>query len=75
MISPQLLNAYWSRRRQGDRAYRLAQQAGVHPSVFSALLNESVPVRRGDQRVVRIGEVLGVPADQCFADEHKAVTA
>jgi len=66
LISPQLRDAYWRARQSGRRAYQLARDAELNPSVFSALLNESIPVRQGDPRVVRIGAVLGVPAERCF---------
>jgi hypothetical protein len=68
MISPHLLDAYWRARQNGRRAYQLAQEANLNPSVFSALLNESVPVRMGDPRVVRIGRVLGVSENECFIE-------
>jgi hypothetical protein len=66
LISPRLLDAYWRARQSGRRAYQLARDADLNPSVFSALLNESIPVRRGDPRVLRIGAVLGVPPELCF---------
>ena len=50
-------------------AYKLAQQAGVDPNTLSRLINGIDPVRPGDQRIVAVGRVLGVPAAQCFTKE------
>jgi hypothetical protein len=36
--------------------------------VFSALICSIVPIEYGDRRVVRIGQVVGVPAEECFSD-------
>ncbi len=48
------------------RMYRLAQQAGLHPSTLSKLLNGIVPVRPGDPRVVRLGALLGLDPEDLF---------
>jgi hypothetical protein len=57
--------------------YRLARAAGdFDPSLISKWLNGAARVRRGDLRVVRVGELVGVPADACFEPEVEAhVTA
>ena len=49
-------------------AYKIAQQAGINPSTLSRLIHGIDPVRRGDERIVAVGRVLGVPPEQCFAE-------
>ena len=65
-VSPKLRSALWARRAAGDKQYQLARAADVDPSIFSALLNDIIPLRQDDPRVLRIAEVLGVPADEAF---------
>lgn len=48
-------------------AYKIAQAAGVNPNTLSRLINGIDPVKPGDQRIVAVGRVLGVPPAQCFA--------
>ena len=48
-------------------AYRLAQRIGVSPSQMSAWLCGIVPVNRGDPRITQLGELVGVPPEDCFA--------
>lgn len=59
-------------RARGVRQYQIARQAGIHPVVMSTLINSMTPIRPDDSRIVRIGEVLGVPAAECF-DELTSV--
>ncbi len=54
-----------------ERQYRLAQRAQVDPTVLSAWINGVRAPRQGDQRVVAIGRLVGVPADQCFDIDPK----
>ncbi len=49
-------------------AYKIAQAAGINPNTLSRLINGIDPVRRGDERIVAVGRVLGVPPAQCFAE-------
>jgi hypothetical protein len=73
-ISPTLRHALFRARENGVRQYRLARQLRIHPSLLSHLVNGSVPVRENDPRVLKLAEVLGVPADQAFErlPEHVA---
>ncbi len=48
-------------------AYKIAQAAGVNPNTLSRLINGIDPVKPGDQRIVAVGRILGVPPAQCFA--------
>ena len=50
-------------------AYRIAQLAGMDPSTLSKLICGIVKVKPGDPRVIRVGKVLGIPAQECFQDE------
>lgn len=52
-----------------ERQYRLAQRARVDPTVLSAWLNGARAPRPGDPRVIAIGKLVGVSADECFEDE------
>ena len=51
------------------RAYRLAQAAEVNPSVLSQIINRIIDVRAGDYRVIAVGEILGLKAEQCFEQD------
>lgn len=47
-------------------AFEIAYLAGLHPSTVSQLINELVRVNEDDERVTRIGEVVGVSPGECF---------
>ena len=49
-----------------DPAYRIAQQAGVNPTTLSKLINGAEPVRPSDDRIVRVGRILGLQPDEVF---------
>ncbi len=55
------------------RAYHIAQEAGLHPSTLSKLLNGIEKVKPGDARVLKVGEVLGFKPEECF-DPPEGVT-
>ena len=56
----------------GKRHYELAQEAGIHPSTLSKLLNGIDRVRPNDPRILRIAEIVGVHSEQAFvADENQ----
>ncbi len=55
-------------RLSGERQYFLALRLGLNPSFISHVLNRSVPVRQGDERVLLLAEAFGVPADQAFEE-------
>jgi transcriptional regulator with XRE-family HTH domain len=48
------------------RMYRLAQQVGLHPSTLSKFLNGIAPVKAEDPRLLRLGALLGLGADELF---------
>ena len=49
-----------------DPAYRIAQMAGVNPTTLSKLINGAEPVRLDDDRILRVGRILGLEPDQVF---------
>jgi hypothetical protein len=51
---------------RGIRQYKIAQQAGVHPSVMSSLLNDIRRVQPNDPRVISIGRAVGLQPADCF---------
>ncbi len=65
-VSHKIRSAVWARRAAGDKQHHLARLADVHPSIFSALVNDITPIREGDPRVLRIAAVLGVSASEAF---------
>lgn len=66
MISPELRTAIKLSRIP---AYRFAQVAGVHPSTLSQWMNGILPVKDGDDRVLKLAELLGVAAEHAFSPE------
>jgi hypothetical protein len=52
---------------KGERQYRLARRARVHPTTVSQIRHDALPLRQGDERVVRLGRLLGLEPDECFA--------
>jgi hypothetical protein len=48
------------------RGYHIAHEAGVHPSTLSKILCGIERIKSGDHRVISIGNVLGVPPEDCF---------
>lgn len=51
------------------RAYQIAWAAGLHPSTLSRIVNGIERVEVGDERVLRVGEILGLDPQQCFEME------
>lgn len=49
-----------------DPAYRIAQMAGVNPTTLSKLINGAEPLRPTDDRIVRVGRILGLEPDEVF---------
>ena len=55
-------------------AWRIAFQAGVHPNVLSKIMSGAVRVKEGDERVIRVGKLLGLSERECF-DEVERVSS
>jgi hypothetical protein len=51
--------------------YQLAWKAEVHPVVLSQMITGYIKPRRGDERVIRIGEILGLTPSECFVGGSK----
>ncbi len=48
------------------RAYRIAQEAGLHPATLSKILNGIERTRPGDPRVLAVASVLSLAPEECF---------
>lgn len=70
-ISQRLRLAILEARARGRRQYALARAAGLHPTLFSAIINSAVPLHPNDARVIQIGRVLGLEPADCFGDVEK----
>ena len=46
--------------------YQIAHEAEIHPSMVSQIINGIVKVEKGDQRVIRIGKIIGLSETECF---------
>lgn len=51
-------------------AYKIAQKAGIHPTMLSKWMCGIAPVRENDPRVIAVGKVLGIPANKCFKKDR-----
>jgi len=67
-VSPRLIRELRARLQQGARQYEIASKVGLHPTTVSQLINGAIPIRQRDDRVIRLGAALGVPAAECFID-------
>lgn len=56
-----------------EPAYRIAQMAGVNPTTLSKLINGAEPIRPSDDRILRVGRILGLEPDQVFDSSEPAV--
>ena len=55
-------------------AYRIAQMAGVNPTTLSKLINGAEPIRSSDDRILRVGRILGLEPEEVF-DSKEAMNA
>jgi len=49
-------------------AYKIAWDAGVNPTTLSKLINGIERIKPNDPRIINVGRVLGVPAEDCFEE-------
>ena len=49
-----------------EPAYRIAQQAGINPTTLSKLIHGAEPIHQGDDRILRVGRVLGLESHEVF---------
>lgn len=52
-------------------AYKIAQKAGVNPNTLSRLINGIDPVKPQDERIISVGQVLGLSPSECFEEKDK----
>ena len=52
------------------RNYVITHAAGLHPSTLSKLINGIELVKPGDQRVLRVAEIVGLSPEECFEKEN-----
>ena len=72
MVSRKLVEAV---KLSSLKGYEIAHQAEMHPSTLSRILNGIEDVLPGDDRVLRIANVLGLKPDECFErmeNEHSS---
>ncbi len=65
MISKELVAAI---KLSKKRNYQIAQEAGLHPATLSKIINGIEKVNCGDRRVLRLGQVLGIPENKLFEE-------
>ena len=70
MISRQFISAI---KLSPKRAYRIAQEAGIHPSALSKIINGIERARPNDPRVLAVAAVMGLDARECFAEEESLI--
>ncbi len=49
-----------------EPAYRIAQQAGINPTMLSKLIHGAEPIRPADERILRVGKILRLEPDEVF---------
>jgi len=50
-------------------AYKIAQRAGVNANTLSRLINGIDPVKPQDERIISVGQVIGLAPSECFEKE------
>jgi hypothetical protein len=68
MISTKLLIALKLSEKQH---YKIAHEAGLHPSTLSKIITGIEKVKHNDERVISIGKVLGLSDAECFEDQKR----
>ena len=63
MVSQKFKNAV---KLDPRRQYVIAWEAGINPVVLSQIITGYVRPKYGDRRVIKIGKLLGLDADECF---------
>ena len=63
MLSPEFVRRI---RLADEPAYHIANRAAIHPCTLSKLLNGQERVKPGDPRVIAVGRVVGLSAEECF---------
>lgn len=55
-----------------EPAYKIAWSAGVNPTMLSKLINGIEKPKPDDPRVIAVGQVLNIPASECFHRDPEA---
>ena len=63
MVSQDLIKAI---KLASEKNYVIAHKAGIHPSTLSKIINGIERVKRGDERVLRIGRAVGLKEADLF---------
>lgn len=63
MVSKKFIEAV---RRYPRPQYKLAWEANTHPVVLSQIITGYIKPGDGDERVIRIGKLLGLEPTECF---------
>lgn len=50
-------------------AYKIARRAGVNANTLSRLINGIDPVKPQDDRIISVGQVIGLSPSECFEKE------
>uniref|UniRef100_A0A6M3XVX4 Uncharacterized protein n=1 Tax=viral metagenome TaxID=1070528 RepID=A0A6M3XVX4_9ZZZZ len=64
LMSQELINAI---KLSPQKAYKIAQEAGLDPCTLSKLMNGISFPKENDERVLRIGRIMGFSKDKCFS--------
>ncbi len=65
MVSRQFVEAV---KIAPKRAYKIAQEAGLHPTTLSKLVNGIERAKPDDPRVLAVAAVLGLDQRECFEE-------
>jgi hypothetical protein len=57
-------------KRYPQQQYQLAWEARVHPVVLSQMITGYIRPQLGDERVIRVGKLLGLRPNECFLGDH-----
>jgi transcriptional regulator with XRE-family HTH domain len=52
------------------RQYKIAQEAGLHPSTLSKIMCGIEKIKERDPRVLRVARVLKLSREDCFEGAH-----
>jgi hypothetical protein len=52
------------------KGYEIAHLAGIHPSTLSKIICGIDKAEHGDSRVIAVGRILGISAEECFEGEN-----
>lgn len=63
MVSKRFKNAV---KLSNKRGYKIAQEARIHPSLLSQIINNIINVKDNDERVIAVGKVVGLEPEECF---------